>query len=144
MSTPACHYRLPAVTGSIAKPRDELGKRFRHKINCRRPILFFAVLSMVGAGLRAAEAPIISAIPDQVTTEDEPILQVPFTVSDADSPLEQLRFRTSFFFNDTHLGAGRIVLGGIGSNRWCSIYPLADRSGLALASILVVDETGLR
>jgi hypothetical protein len=144
MRTPTNRFCFSVVAASIFSPRNELREYSRSKRDCRRPILLCVLLSLIGAGVQAAEPPILSAIPDQVTTEDQPILQVPFTVSDADSPLEQLRFRTSFFFNDTHLSAGRIVLGGTGSNRWCSIYPLADGSGLASVSIMVADETALK
>jgi len=50
-------------------------------------VLLGLLLLGTAAG-RAGVAPVISAIPDQVTFEDVPILRVPFTVWDADTPLD--------------------------------------------------------
>ena len=48
---------------------------------------FCVLVSIVGAVIaRGAVAPTISPIPDQITLEDEPILRVPFTIQDADTP----------------------------------------------------------
>ena len=70
---------------------------------------------------------------------------MPFTVWDADSPLEELRFSTSFYLNNANfIRDTTIAIGGTGSNRWFSIYPPPEGSGLAQASITVYDETGLR
>ena len=91
----------------------------------------------------AALAPVISAIPDQFTLEDEPILEVPFTVSDPDTTVSQLRFSTLFSFDGRNSSRDNIVITGTGTNRWLSIYPLPNLSGLAQASITVLDPTGL-
>src|SRR5436190_6976644 len=99
MKTPAGGYRLPAFTIPIADPCNDLNVFLRRITNCSRPIFFCALLFLCGKEARAAVAPIISTIPDQVTHEDEPILRVPFTVWDLDSSLERLRFSTSFSLN---------------------------------------------
>lgn len=94
--------------------------------------------------VQAALAPVISTIPDQITNEDEPILDVPFTVLDPDTPLDQLRFSTLFtFIPQKPSSPGDIVIRGTGTNRWLSIHPLPDAAGLAQASITVSDGTGL-
>src|SRR5438045_1506308 len=41
--------------------------------------------------------PTISAIPDQVTEEDVPLIGIPFTVWDAETPPDQLRVSGTFF-----------------------------------------------
>src|ERR1041385_7972516 len=110
MRTPMNRFRFPVVTASIFGPRGELREYSRRKRDCRRPNLLFVLLSLIGPAAQAAEPPILSAIPDQVTTEDEPILQVPFTVSDADSPLEQLRWRVRVRHRERYL-QNRIILG---------------------------------
>ena len=121
----------------------------RHKANCSHGALMVlavlcAFLPLFGAcAARAAVAPIISAVPDQVANEDEPILDVPFTVWDPDTPVNQLRFSTFFSFNDRTSSRDNIVISGTGTNRWLSIYPLPDAAGLAQASITVSDGTGL-
>ena len=88
-------------------------------------------------------APTISPIPDQITLEDEPILRVPFTIQDADTPLDQLQFLTVFTPFTASISPSTIVIGGAGSDRWFSIYPPPDKFGEAQASITVRDETGL-
>src|SRR6266566_5872807 len=121
----------------------------RHKANCSHgaPMVLAvlcAFLPLFGAcAARAAVAPIISAVPDQVANEYEPILDVPFTVWDPDTPVNQLRFSTFFSFNDRTSSRDNIVISGTGTNRWLSIYPLPDAAGLAQASITVSDGTGL-
>src|SRR6266536_3847175 len=75
-------------------------------------ILLCASLFLFGAALRAGEPPIISAIPDQVTFEDLPILRVPFTVWDADTPLDQLRFSSGIQFASGGLRIDNIDFGG--------------------------------
>ncbi|HYV26967.1 MAG TPA: FG-GAP-like repeat-containing protein, partial [Candidatus Eisenbacteria bacterium] len=92
---------------------------------------------------RAAVAPLISAIPDQVTFEDVPILRVPFTIWDADTPLEQLRLSTHTAYGSSSFVSGGIDIGGAGSNRWFSIYPRADWFGPIYAAITVSDDAGL-
>src|SRR5205809_3743824 len=62
-------------------------------------VLLCVFVSRFGGEARAAVAPVVSSIPDQVTDEDEPILHVPFTVWDADTPPDQLRFSAYAYFN---------------------------------------------
>src|SRR5437867_13441012 len=95
MRTPIDLLYLPAYTTRSANRRADLRVYSGRKTKCTLGTttvvaLLCALLSQLGGETRAAVAPIISSIPDQVTTEDEPILRVPFTVSDADSPLALL------------------------------------------------------
>lgn len=97
----------------------------------------------LGQGTRAAAPPWIAPIPDQVTSEDQPILHVPYTVSDPDSPVDRLTFLKDLSLSDTYVSPESLVLGGNGSNRWFSFYPPPNVSGLLRASITVQDDTGL-
>src|SRR5207247_11176073 len=82
---------------------------------------FCVLVSIVGAVIaRGAVAPTISPIPDQITLEDEPILRVPFTIQDADTPLDQLQFLTVFTPFTASISPSTIVIGGAGSDRWFS------------------------
>ena len=102
-----------------------------------------AGLSFAGATSVQALPPVISAIADQVTLEDQPILEVPFTVSDPDTPASQLLFSTSLSFTNGFWprDSSFILIGGSGTNRWFSIYPPPNASGLAYALITVSDST---
>src|SRR5262245_24526368 len=86
-----------------------------------RPLwLGLAGFLLLGAaqGVRAQQntPPVISAIPDQVTDEDVPLIEIPFTVRDAESAPDQLRFSISFLFPDGLLSSGSVVFGGSGTN----------------------------
>ena len=53
--------------------------------------------------------PAISTITDQVTDEDVPLIDIPFTVRDAESPLDQLRFSTKFLFPGSVSSSGSVT-----------------------------------
>jgi hypothetical protein len=85
--------------------------------------------------------PTISAILDQVTDEDVPLIEIPFTVRDAESSPEQLRFSTVFGFSDRN--SGSVVIGGSGTNRWVSVFPPRNISGTGSVTVVVSDAGGL-
>ena len=87
--------------------------------------------------------PSISAIPDQVTDEDTPLIGIPFTVRDAETPPDQLRLSTKFLFPDGFLSSGSVVFGGSGTNRWLSVFPPRDTFGTGSVVVVVNDTGGL-
>ena len=87
--------------------------------------------------------PTISPIPDQVTDEDTPLIGIPFTVRDAQTPADQLRFSTKFLFPDGFLSSGSVVLGGNGTNRWLSVFPPHNTFGTGSVVVVVNDTGGL-
>src|SRR5437773_4144098 len=86
--------------------------------------------------------PTISAIPDQVTDEDVPLIAIPFTVRDAETPADQLRFSTQFPFPGW-LSRGSVVFGGNGTNRWLSVFPPSNSFGTGSVVVVVYDAGGL-
>jgi hypothetical protein len=87
--------------------------------------------------------PIISPIPAQVTEEDTPLIGIPFTVWDAETPPEQLTFSTMLGLPDGSFSRDRMFVSGSGTNRQLSIYPPPDNSGTAVAFLTVQDSGGL-
>src|SRR6185295_11500518 len=87
--------------------------------------------------------PTISAIPDQVTDEDVPLIEIPFTIRDAATPADQLRFSTRFLFQNVLLSTGSVILGGNGTNRWLSVFPPSNLSGTGSVEVVVSDTGGL-
>src|SRR5207247_10735287 len=87
--------------------------------------------------------PNISASPDQVADEDTPLIGIPFTVRDAETPADQLRFSTKFLFPDGFLNSGSVVIGGNGTNRWLSVFPPPDMFGTGSVAVIVNDAGGL-
>src|SRR5205814_1510752 len=87
--------------------------------------------------------PIISAIPDQVTNEDVPLAGIPFTVWDAETPPDQLRFSPTSTFSDGSFIIGGVLISGAGTNRLLSVFPPADKSGTMSVRIDVRDPGGL-
>jgi hypothetical protein len=81
-------------------------------------------------------APTISAIADQVTYSDTPVLQVPFTVFDPD--LDQVALSVSSS-NTAVLPPSEILLQGSDSNRTASFYPVPGQYGLSAVSIAATD-----
>jgi len=105
-------------------------------------LLLAATISLVA---QANTPPVVSAIPDQITDEDVPILNIPFTVGDAETPADQLRLSTSF--NDDQgakvFGKDGVVAFGSGPNRLLSLYPLPDQYGTNSITVTVTDAGGL-
>jgi hypothetical protein len=81
-------------------------------------------------------APVISAIPDQLTVTNVPLVGIPFTVFDAES--DRLTF--SVASSDTFLlPTNNIALTGSGSNYTVSLTPYPDQNGVAVVTIGVTD-----
>jgi len=86
------------------------------------------------------DAPTMSAVADQVTSQGVPIAAIAFTVADIDSPVAGLTLSGSS--SDTTLVPnGNIVFGGSGANRTVTITPAAGRSGTATITLAVSDGT---
>lgn len=92
---------------------------------------------------QANTPPVISAIPDQTTDEDVPILNIPFTVQDPETTATALKLSLSVLKADGPLLAENVVIAGTGTNRWLSLYPLADRFGTNLVTLTLTDAGGL-
>src|SRR5262245_16892336 len=132
-TTPTRCHRFPARFSIVA------ARRLSHRALTALVSGFLAAAAVVQAA-----APSLSPIPDQVTWEDEPIREVPFTVSDPDTAVDLLRFVTSLSFNSQEQGPGdRIIVGGSGTNRWLTINPPPDASGTAQAVVTAIDPGGL-
>lgn len=88
----------------------------------------------------AGTGPQISEIPPQTTLEDTPILDVPFTVSDPDTPLDELTF-SALSSNPTLIAPSGVVVRGTGANRALDITPEPDQFGEVLITLRVSDDT---
>ncbi|MBE7504367.1 MAG: tandem-95 repeat protein [Verrucomicrobiales bacterium] len=88
----------------------------------------------------AGTGPQISEIPPQTTLEDTPILDVPVTVSDPDTPLDELTF-SALSSNPTLIAPSGVVVKGTGANRTLDITPEPDQFGEALITLGVSDGT---
>jgi hypothetical protein len=84
------------------------------------------------------DPPFISAIIDQTTTEDTPISAIAFTVSDAETSVEELTI-TATSDNETLVPPTNILLNGNGTNRTIKIIPAAQLSGSAIIIVTVSD-----
>jgi uncharacterized protein YkwD len=82
-------------------------------------------------------APTISHIADQVGSEDVP-LDVPFTISDAESSGSQLSVVVAWN-NGVLLPSGSVTLSGTGQNQNLHIVPAANLSGSSLVTVTVSD-----
>jgi hypothetical protein len=111
-STQARQYRL-LVAGEIAKTAGN---------PCGEPTL----------------APIISDIPTQQTYLDGPALNIPFAVSDPDTPLNVLTFSASSSNPELVPEAG-MVIEGQGANRRVTVTPAPGRWGTAIIELVVSD-----
>jgi hypothetical protein len=72
--------------------------------------------------------------------EDTPILDVPFTVSDPDTPLDELKFST-LSSNPTLIAPSGVVVKGTGANRTLGITPEPDQFGEVVITLRVSDGT---
>ncbi len=86
------------------------------------------------------QAPTISAIADQTTTEDTPEGPIAFVVGDAETPAAGLTVSANSL-NPTLVPNANIVLGGSGANRTVAITPAANQSGSASITLTVSDGT---
>jgi len=83
-------------------------------------------------------APLISDISNQITNEDTPIGPISFTISDAETPANNLQVSASSS-NQALVPDSNIVLGGSGENRSITIIPLADQHGASTITVIVSD-----
>jgi Ca2+-binding RTX toxin-like protein len=93
------------------------------------------------------DSPVVSAIGDQTTNEDQPIVGVEFTVSDGDSPAGLLTLEATSsnqtLITDADIGFG-VIAGGVGdgANRTISLFPRLNQSGTATITVTVSDPQG--
>ena len=85
--------------------------------------------------------PELSIIPDQVTAEDLPVVAVPFTAFDVETPPANLVLIVASS-NPSLLPAASIVLGGSGTNRTLTLTPLPHQFGVSTVTITLFDNGG--
>ena len=86
------------------------------------------------------DSPTISDIANQSTSEDTPLLNVPFTIGDVETAAGSLTVSASS--SDTTLfPAGSITFGGSGASRTISLAPAANLNGSATITVTVNDGT---
>src|SRR2546426_3882 len=83
-------------------------------------------------------APTISDIADQLTTVDTATSAIPFTVADADTPVDSLTLSQGSS-NETLVPTNNIVFGGSGSNRTVTVSPAANQNGVTTITVAVGD-----
>jgi len=85
--------------------------------------------------------PSISAISNQVIRVNTSTTEIPFTVADAETPLDSLTviFTSS---NQSLVPDGNILQGGSGANRTVQVVPSFDQTGTATISAVITDGGG--
>ena len=86
----------------------------------------------------AAASPTIADIGSQSTPANTPIVALPFTVNDADTPASSLTLSGSSS-NQSLVPNGNIVFGGSGSQRTVTITPAANQTGSTTITVTVSD-----
>jgi glycosidase len=86
----------------------------------------------------ASLPPSLSDFQNLVVEEDAAPTTISFTVSDADSPLEQL-IVTAASSDPVLVPAGNLLIGGSGANRTLTLAPAPDRFGNATITVTVDD-----
>ena len=82
--------------------------------------------------------PTVSAIPNQITTEDTSTAAIPFTVGDSVTPASLLVL-SALSSNTNLVPTSRIVFDGSGSNRTVTVLPATNQSGSASIAVFVND-----
>jgi subtilisin-like proprotein convertase family protein len=85
-------------------------------------------------------APTISDIGDQWTPTNTATAAIPFTVNDADTPVNNLTLSASSS-NLTLVPTNNTVFGGSGTNRTLTVTPASDQVGVATITVSVSDGT---
>jgi len=85
-----------------------------------------------------ANAPGISAIPNQSTPPNTPVGPIHFVIGDVETPADSLTLLGSST-NTTLVPNANIVFGGSGSNRTVTVTPAANESGVTLVTVFVSD-----
>ena len=88
------------------------------------------------------DAPVVSTIASQVTSEDTPTGAISFTVGDVETAASDLVVTASSSNLSLVPDAG-LALGGTGSNRNLTVTPAANQSGSATITVTVRDAEGL-
>ncbi|NUQ65253.1 MAG: phytase, partial [Pirellulales bacterium] len=86
------------------------------------------------------DAPTVSDIANQSTTEDTAKGPIAFTVGDIDSPAGSLVV-TASSNNQTLIPDASLVLGGSGASRTITLHPASNQSGTATITVTVSDGT---
>jgi hypothetical protein len=86
--------------------------------------------------------PAISAIADQTGYAGEPTAAIPFTISDADTPVASLALSAASS-NPALVPNANVVFGGSGQNRSVTITPVAGQIGATRVTITVSDGTAI-
>lgn len=86
--------------------------------------------------------PSITAIPNQVTSENTPTADIPFSVTDLETPANNLVL-TRASSNTNLIPVQNIVAAGLGETRSLVVTPAANQFGTALITLTVTDEGGL-
>jgi hypothetical protein len=93
--------------------------------------------------LPANDPPTISAIPAASTSVGQSTAELPFTIHDVDSPLDELTL--SARSSNTNLAPiANIEFSGTGSNRTVRVTPAPDQTGFAMITVEVADSNGAR
>ena len=90
--------------------------------------------------LSASSPPTISDIPNQLTTVNTPTPAIAFTVTDADTPVNNLTLSATSS-NPTLAPTNNIVFGGSGSNRTVTATPAPGQTGTSTITVTVSDGT---
>ncbi len=85
--------------------------------------------------------PTISDIPNQVTEEDTPIVDIPFIISDAETDPNMLSL-TGSSNNQQLIPNDNIVFGGVDKDRTVTVTPADNQFGAATVTIEVSDGSG--
>jgi len=91
---------------------------------------------LIGSGT----PPTISDIANQSSQEDVPLGPIPFTVSDAETPIGTLTV-TATSSNTTLVPNANITLGGSGANRTIRLTPASNQAGSTTITVRVDDGT---
>jgi hypothetical protein len=86
------------------------------------------------------DAPTISDIPDQITSEDTSIGPIGFTVGDVETPAASLTV-SGTSSNQTLVPNANITFGGSGASRTVTVAPAADQFGSTVITVTVSDGT---
>jgi hypothetical protein len=128
------HYSSPLRTYSGAPTGTAAQHDNARSVNEARGIVSNWRQSVAGA------SPTISSIANRTTPEDTPTAAIPFTVADADTPVDSLI--VTAVSSNTALVANSpasLTLGGSGGSRTLAITPVANASGTTTITMTVSD-----
>lgn len=101
-----------------------------------------ASLAACGGGSTPRNAsPMIATIADQSVDQDTPTAALAVTVSDAETPADQLQI-TLASSDPALIPASGLVLSGTGGSRTLTVTPASGATGAATVSLVVIDTRG--